>query len=275
MSGIINGFLEGDALQRLLLTLVFPYYDMENRMDIPLAMEKVCQPILTDIEAWCNKSQIEEIEMIIVCFINDEYKFKVKTFMYARMSFETKCILMTAIFRYIKMKTDILDVLSDMYEKRLVAVETSQEAINMANSMKVNGIMIEGIKKGDLIAENYTCFFKKREDRGIIYNDELENPDFALNIGVEKSRIKTLKRQEEMRKQIEEQAKEDAILLKALEEAKPVKISKKQQTKSANKKREQEKKEREDYERRCLEAEAEKVRQQKKKQQQKQAKKKA
>jgi hypothetical protein len=64
-------------------------------------------------------------------------------------------------------------------------------------------------------------------------------------------------------------------LLKALEDAKPVKVSQQQKTKSANKKKEQEKREREEFERRVAEAEAERIRQQRKKQQQKQTKRKA
>lgn len=64
-------------------------------------------------------------------------------------------------------------------------------------------------------------------------------------------------------------------LLKALEDAKPVKVSQQEKTKSANKKKEQAKREREEFERKVAEAEAERIRQQRKKQQQKQAKRKA
>jgi hypothetical protein len=98
-------------------------------------------------------------------------------------------------------------------------------------------------------------------------------PQFALNVGVEKSRIKTLKQQAVLKVERERQRLEDEALMKVIEEAKPEKVSKQSQTKSANKKKEQEKKEREEYEKRCAIAEAERQRQLKKKQEQKKAKK--
>lgn len=81
----------------------------------------------------------------------------------------------------------------------------------------------------------------------------------------------------QLKKKVERdaKAKEDEALIKALEETKPIKVSKQEQTKLANKKQQQAKKERDEYEKRSAIAEAERQRQLKKKQQQKQAKRKA
>lgn len=273
MSAIINGFVEDEGVQRLLFTLIFPYWNDENQMVVPLAMEMVYHPIMDDIEAWCDVSQIEEVGTIISAFISDDLRLSQKRMLYDVAPFEIKCIILTAIFRHLKVNPDILEIWTSMYDKQLIEAKTSAESIEIAESMKMNGELATIIKGADLFAENYTNLYTKRDDGGINYGSALKSADFSLNIGVEKSRIKTLRRQRELREAREKIREQEQELLEALKEAAPVKVSKQSQTKQANKKKEQQKKEKEEYEKRVAEAEAERLRQQKKKQQQKQQKK--
>jgi hypothetical protein len=156
---------------------------------------------------------------------------------------------------------------------------TDQHRLTMGNAFKIIDHLIDDAVLY-LLAENETisfavkCTDEKFYNRYIHFGNQIPmRPQFALNVGVEKSRITTLKRQAVLKAERKVKAKEDEALIKALEEAKPEKQSKKSQTKSANKKKEQEKKEREEYEKRSALAEAERQRQLKKKQEQKKVKK--
>jgi hypothetical protein len=183
-------------------------------------------------------------------------------------------LFFTLIHRYLYYNTKrIQQLFIEHYESLCAEPDcTDQETIQAGKAYEqINNFIDEC--KDELFAEHHTMLFA-------LDNDELDfgsqipmRPDFAINVGVEKSRITTLKRQAVLKAEREAKAKEDEALIKALEEAKPEKQSKKSQTKSANKKKEQEKKEREEYEKRSALAEAERQRQLKKKQEQKKAKK--
>ncbi len=238
--------------------------------------DKIIDELGIDMSNWYDKDIVKEIVIMLKKLSS---KFRIKQF-----SFEVMCVVWTAMIRWFHMTQGIQDLLIELFDGFIFKKE--QDMIDCGQFFMMLNDLIETTKKRDLLAENENILFGKYPssiagiaDNMIAIGTQLPNKvyleRFAINIGVEKSRIKTLKRQEEMRKQREEQAKEDELLLKTHEEAKPVKVSKQQQTKSANKKREQEKREREEYERRSAEAEAERQRQLKKKQQQKQAKKKA
>jgi hypothetical protein len=156
---------------------------------------------------------------------------------------------------------------------------TDHHRLNMGNVFKAIDHLIDDsvlylLAEDETISFAVKCTDDKFYNRYIHFGDRIPmRPDFALNVGVEKSRITTLKGQAVLKAERKAKALEDEALIKALEEAKPEKVSKKSQTKSANKKKEQEKKEREEYEKRSALAEAERQRQLKKKQEQKKAKK--
>lgn len=182
-------------------------------------------------------------------------------------------LVITLIMRYFYTNRDAKQIFIDYYENiTSPSICTDQDRIEVGETFQSLNAAIEECQK-HLFGEDETVMFALDNDELYFGSQIPMRPDFAINVGVEKSRIKTLKRQAVLKAEREAKAKEDEALIKALEEAKPEKVSKKSQTKSANKKKEQEKKEREEYERKCAEAELEKQRQLKKKQQQKQAKK--
>lgn len=182
-------------------------------------------------------------------------------------------LLLSLILRYFYTNRDAQQIFIDYYENCTnVSHCTSQEKIEIGKSFLYINTAIEEAQEY-LFGEDETMLFAIVDDELHFGSQIPMRPEFALNVGVEKSRITTLKRQAVLKAEREAKAKEDEALIKALEEAKPEKVSKKSQTKSANKKKEQEKKEREEYERRSALAEAERQRQLKKKQEQKKAKK--
>jgi len=185
-------------------------------------------------------------------------------------------MLMTLMMRYFHYNAIRLkQVYIEYYESDCAKpTSTDQHRINMGTAFKLIDGLIDDCASC-LLAENHTILFHfEAETNYIWFGDGIKmKPQFALNVGVEKSRIKTLKRQAVLKAECERQRLEDEALMKVIEEAKPEKVSKQSQTKSANKKKEQEKKEREEYEKRCAIAEAERQRQLKKKQEQKKAKK--
>ena len=183
-------------------------------------------------------------------------------------------LFFTLIHRYLHYNTKRIQQLFIEHYENLCAEPgcTDQERIQAGKGYEqINNFIDEC--QDELFAEHHTMLFALDNDELNFGSQIPMRPDFAINVGVEKSRMKTLRIQAHLNAEREAKAKEDEALIKALEEAKPEKQTKKSQTKLANKKKEQEKKEREEYERKCAEAELEKQRQLKKKQQQKQAKK--
>jgi len=182
-------------------------------------------------------------------------------------------LLLTLIMRYFYTNRNAKQIFIEYYDNvTSPSTCTDQDRIEIGKTFQRINNAIEECQE-HLFAEDETMLFA-------LENDELDfgsqipmRPDFAINVGVEKSRIKTLKRQAVLKVERERQRLEDEALMKVIEEAKPEKQSKQSQTKQANKKKEQEKKEREEYEKRCAIAEAERQRQLKKKQEQKKAKK--
>jgi hypothetical protein len=185
-------------------------------------------------------------------------------------------ILLTICYRYFYDDRFVQQDFIQEYERLLSTSPDDATTLTLDNCFKNAYSIIEDCQKM-LFAEDETVLFymEKQDDNDFIwYGTKIpQQPMFAINVGVEKSRVITLKRQEKIREEREKKLKEEEELLKALENAKEVKVSKKSQTKQANKKREQEKKEREEYEKRTAIAEAERQRQLKKKQEQKKAKK--
>lgn len=183
-------------------------------------------------------------------------------------------LLLTLIMRYFYTNRNAKQIFIEYYENITgVSTCTDQDRIEVGETFQLINNAIDECQKY-LFGEDETIMFALDGDNLLHFGSQIPmRPDFAINVGVEKSRIKTLKRQAVLKAEREAKAKEDEALIKALEEAKPEKQSKQSQTKSANKKKQQEKKEREEYERRCAEAELERQRQLKKKQEQKKAKK--
>lgn len=183
-------------------------------------------------------------------------------------------LFFTLIHRYLHYNTKrIQQLFIDHYESLCAEPDcTDQERIQAGKAYEqINNFIDEC--QDELFAEHHTMLFAL-ENNELDFGSQIPmRPDFAINVGVEKLRIKSLRIQAHLKAEREAKAKEDEALMKVIEEAKPEKISKQSQTKSANKKKEQEKKEREEYEKRCAIAEAERQRQLKKKQEQKKAKK--
>lgn len=183
------------------------------------------------------------------------------------------CLLLSLIIRYFYTNRDAKQIFIEYYEN-ITDVDscTDQDRINIGKSFEsINNAV--GDCQEYLFGEDETMLFALVDNEFNFGSQIPMRPQFAINVGVEKSRIKTLERQAVLKVERERQKLEDEALMKVIEEAKPEKISKQSQTKSANKKKEQEKKEREEYEKRCAIAEAERQRQLKKKQEQKKAKK--
>lgn len=183
-------------------------------------------------------------------------------------------LFFTLIHRYLHYNTKRIQQLFIGHYESLCAEPdcTDQERIQAGKAYEqINNFIDEC--QDELFAEHQTMMFALENNELNFGNPIPMRPDFAINVGVEKSRIKTLMRQAVLKAERERQRLEDEALMKVIEEAKPEKVSKQSQTKSANKKKEQEKKEREEYEKRCALAEAERQRQLKKKQEQKKAKK--
>lgn len=182
-------------------------------------------------------------------------------------------LLLSLILRYFYTNRDAQQIFIQHYENSTADPTcTDYYRMNLGKSFSYLNSAIENAQEY-LFGEDETMMFTLVDDELHFGSLIPMRPQFALNVGVEKSRITTLNRQAVLKAEREAKAKEDEALIKALEEAKPEKVSKKSQTKSANKKKEQEKKEREEYEKRSALANAERQRQLKKKQEQKKAKK--
>jgi hypothetical protein len=190
-------------------------------------------------------------------------------------------MLFTLLMRYFY---NDKDVKKDFEERRKVELLKKRKTDTFSSTQNIIGNFDNFYNIISQAQQHYFCetsemtFGKRRnEDNTIdlLCGTFTEDPLFTLNLKIEKTKTKLLRDNELKKKIQEEQSKTEEEFVKALEDAKPIKVSKQEQTKQANKKQQQAKKEREEYEKRCIEAEAERQRQQRKKQQQKQAKKKA
>ena len=182
-------------------------------------------------------------------------------------------LVLSLITRYFYTNRNAQQIFIEYYENiTSPSTCTDQYRIEIGETFQHINTAIEECQE-HLFGEDETIMFTLVDDKLHFGSQIRMQPQFALNVGVEKSRIKTLNRQAVLKAERERQRLEDEALMKVIEEAKPEKVSKQSQTKSANKKKEQEKKEREEYEKRCALAEAERQRQLKKKQEQKKAKK--
>ena len=182
-------------------------------------------------------------------------------------------LVLSLILRYFYTNRNAQQIFIEYYENiTSPSACTDQYRIEIGETFQHINTAIEECQE-HLFGEDETIMFTLVDDKLHFGSQIRMQPQFALNVGVEKSRIKTLNRQAVLKAERERQRLEDEALMKVIEEAKPEKVSKQSQTKSANKKKEQEKKEREEYEKRCALAEAERQRQLKKKQEQKKAKK--
>ena len=178
-------------------------------------------------------------------------------------------ILWILIMRYFF--TD--DTVNDDFEARFTREcnrSTSEQGLqNIQMNFKLFFNLIS-VAKQELFCETTPYYFdiitNARGNKLFCFGDSTTKYKHIFYVKHKKEEIK-------LRVENERKKKEEEALIKALEEAKPVKISKQSQTKQANKKREKTKKEREEYEKRSAIAEAERQRQIKKKQQQKQSKK--
>jgi hypothetical protein len=258
------------------IKIMFKFFEVvKDRGDVYLL-----ECLETDMRQWVDEEGL--VNNIMRNLNKPTYANRLKQ----HFHFKTQCIVFTAFMRYIQQRPDwFKQHLIDIYESYHSTDDTDCRALKLAQYFKSFNIIIDYIQSYELMGENFTlqfanihCMYEDNED-GLYFGSQLNeecrfDEYFAINIGVEKSRIKTLKRQAEIQKQREIDRIAEQELLKALEDAKPVKVSQQQKTKTANKKKEQEKKEREEFERKVAEAEAERIRQQRKKQQQKQAKKK-
>lgn len=241
---------------------------------------KSCDPVKflefmqRDYLSWCEFGNGDIVVFLENIFqmgdIDDAYEA------YIALNIKDICIILTICYRYFYDDRFVQQDFIYHYERLLSTSPDDATTLSLDNCFKSAYSLIEDCR-ATLFAEDETILFymeKQDENDFIWYGTKIpQQPMFAINVGVEKSRVITLERQEKIREEREKKLKDDEQLLKALEEGKEVKVSKKSQTKLANKKREQEKKEREEYEKRSAIAEAERQRQLKKKQEQKKAKK--